>query len=98
VGYARRNFLVPPPTVTSFETLNAYLLAECHQEDVRRVDRQPLPIGEAWAKERPQLRARPEHPYACCVTVPVTLNPYSQVVFETRSAAIRCPSRPPIAT
>lgn len=88
VGYARRNFLVPPPTITSFETLNAYLLTECHKEDVRRVDRQPLPIGEAWAKERPLLRARPEHPYACCVSVPVTLNPYSQVVFETNRYSV----------
>ena len=88
VGYARRNFLVPPPAVDSFESLNTHLLAACRQEDARRVDRQPLTIGEAWAVEQPQLRARPEHSYACCVTRPVTLNPYSQVVFETNRYSV----------
>lgn len=91
VGYARRNFLVPPPEVASFEALNATLLAACQQDDTRRVDRQPVTIGEAWAKERPQLRAHPEHPYACCVTVPVTLRAeraYSQVVFETNRYSV----------
>jgi len=88
VGYARRNFLVPPPEVASFEALNAYLLAQCQQDDARRVDRQPVPIGEAWAQERPHLRALPERAYACCVAVPVTLNPYSQVVFETNRYSV----------
>ncbi len=88
VGYARRNFLVPPPEVDSFETLNAQLLAACRQEDARRVDRQPLTIGEAWAREQPQLRTRPAYAYPCCVTRPVTLNPYSQVVFETNRYSV----------
>ncbi len=88
VGYARRNFLVPPPEVASFEALNAHLLAKCREDDQRRVDRQPLPIGEAWAQEQPHLRACPEHAFVCCVTVPVTLNPYSQVVFETNRYSV----------
>jgi transposase len=88
VGYVRRNFLTPPPQVADFEALNALLLSACLEDDARRVDRQPLTIGEAWALERPKLRPLPRHDYACCVTIPVTLNPYGQVAFETNRYSV----------
>jgi hypothetical protein len=74
--------------VADFEALNAHLLAECVKDDGRRVDRQPLPIGEAWALERPHLRTLPERDFACCVMRPVTLNPYGQVTFETNRYSV----------
>jgi transposase len=83
VGYARRNFLSPPPKVCSFEELNRQLLALCEAEDGRKVDRQPLSIGEAFTQEKPLLRKLPAYAYRCCVTLCVTLNPYSQVRYET---------------
>ncbi|HEX9597219.1 MAG TPA: IS21 family transposase, partial [Anaerolineales bacterium] len=73
IGYIRRNFFTPPPEVPDFEALNAYLLAACEKEDIRRVDRQPHPIGQAWALERPHLRPLPTHDFDCGVTLPVTL-------------------------
>jgi transposase len=88
VGYARRNFLVPLPEVADFEALNAHLQAACEKDTVRRVDRQTLTIGEAWEQERPHLRPNPARDFACCVSVPVTLNPYGQVVFETNRYSV----------
>ena len=88
VGYARRNFLVPIPNVADFAALNAHLLTECLKDDQRQVDRQPVNIQQALALEQPHLRPRPEHDFACCATVPVTLTPYGQVVFETNRYSV----------
>lgn len=88
VGFGRRNFMVPIPKVASFAELNALLLDECRTDDQRQVDGQPVTIGEAWALERPALLTRPARDYACCVTRPVALTPYSQVEFETNRYSV----------
>ncbi len=88
VGYGRRNFMVPIPKVASFDELNTHLLAECRAEDQRQVKGQPRTIGEAWAEERTLLRPLPTHDVACCITVPVVLTPYSQVIFETNRYSV----------
>jgi transposase len=48
VGYAQRHYFVPLPQVPDWDTLNAHLLAACHANDARTVDRQPQSIGVAW--------------------------------------------------
>jgi len=83
VGFGRRNFMVPVPKVASFEALNALLLAQCLADDERQVTGQPMTIGAAWELERAALRPLPGKDYACCVTKPVSLTPYSQVIFES---------------
>lgn len=88
VGFSRRNFLVPLPVVGSYAELNAHLLACCREDDRRRVQGQPQSIGEMWQTEKPALRPLPAHDFACCVTVPVVLNPYSQVVFQTNTYSV----------
>jgi transposase len=88
VGYARRNFLVPLPEVSSYAELNTYLLEQCLADDARTVDRQTQTIGQAWAQEQPYLLPLPEWDYTCCVTREVKLNPYSQVVFETNRYSV----------
>jgi len=88
VGFARRNFLVPLPVAESFADLNAQLLAACVRDDQRRVDRQPVTIGSAWAVEQPLLHPLPERPFDCCTIVPARLNPYGQVVFETNRYSV----------
>jgi transposase len=88
VGFGRRNFMVPIPDVTSFEELNEHLLAQCLVDDRRRVDRQPMTIGEAWEIEKPHLLPLPERDFDCCVTRPATLNPYCQVVLETNRYSV----------
>jgi transposase len=88
VGFARRNFLVPIPEVDSFEELNAHLLAACLADDERRVDRQPVTIGEAWEMEKPHLLTLPEKDLPCCITKTVTLNGFCQVEFETNRYSV----------
>lgn len=88
VGFGRRNFLVPIPQVASFAQLNALLLTRCQEDDTRQVDGQPVTIGEAWTLERPLLRALPAKDYACCVSKPVTLTPYSQVDYDSNRYSV----------
>ena len=88
VGLGRRNYLVPIPQVRDFAELNAHLLACCVADDARRVDRQPHTIGEAWEAERAYLKPLPEHAFDPRVTQAVTLNPYSQVTFETNRYSV----------
>jgi len=88
VGFGRRNFMVPIPKVACFAELNALLLAKCLADDERQVDGQPMTIGEAWAVERAALRPLPDRDYPCCVTRPVSLTPYSQVIFESNRYSV----------
>jgi hypothetical protein len=88
VGFDRRNFLVPVPSVASFEDLNTYLIECCRGDDHRQVTGQPTTIGEAWQAEQPHLRPLPPRDFDCCVTRPVSLNPYSQVVFDTNRYSV----------
>jgi len=88
VGFGRRNFMVPLPEVASFEALNDHLLAQCLADDQRQVQGQKVTIGVAWEKEKPALRPLPDHDFACCVTRPAVLTPYSQVIFETNRYSV----------
>lgn len=88
VGFSRRNFMVPIPEAASFEALNQLLLERCVQDDTRRVDRQPMTIGEAWAQEKPYLRPLPPFDYDCCEMVTARLTPYSQATFETNRYSV----------
>jgi len=88
VGFGRRNFMVPPPRVDSFDELNAHLLAACLEDDERRIDRQPLTIGEAWEIEKPYLLPLPAKDFECCVVDSVTLNGFGQVEFETNRYSV----------
>jgi transposase len=88
VGFTRRNFLVPIPNVASYDELNANILAECLGDDLRTVDGQSQPIGQAYELERPRLLPLPPGDPECCVTKPVNLRPYSQVEFETNRYSV----------
>ena len=59
VGRFRRNHLVPVPAVATLAELNALLLAGCERDLGRRIVGRSVTVGEAWATERPLLRALP---------------------------------------
>jgi transposase len=88
VGYAQRHYFVPLPQVADWDALNAHLLAVCHANDARTVDRQPQPIGLAWQQEQPQLRPLPAYAFDGAVSREVTLNGYSQVTFESNRYSV----------
>src|SRR6266702_3437318 len=88
VGFSRRNYMVPIPEAASFEALNQLLLERCLQDDQRRVNRQPMTIGEAWEQEKPSLHPLPPFDYDCCELVTVRLTPYSQATFETNRYSV----------
>jgi transposase len=87
-GFSRRNFFVPLPKVASFEELNAQLYQLCLTNDARTVARASAPIGKLWEQERPFLRPLPLRPFDCCVRREATLNPYSQITFETNRYSV----------
>src|SRR3954454_20326426 len=66
VGRFRRNHLVPVPAVASLGELNALLLAGCEADLRRRIVGRSETVGEAWAVERPLLRALPAEPFDAC--------------------------------
>ncbi len=88
VKYVRQNYLVPLPEVRDFAQLNGWLRERCLQDDQRRVNRQPQPIGVMWAEERPYFRPLPDTDFAGYVSREVKLNPYGQVAFETNRYSV----------
>jgi transposase len=63
VGRFRRNHLVPVPAVADLAQLNAMLLAGCEADLRRRIVGRRETIAEAFAIERPLLRALPGEPF-----------------------------------
>lgn len=88
VGYARRNFLVPIPRVSSYEELNQVLLERLGEEDRHQVPGEALTIGGLWEQERSKLLPLPRYPYPCCVTRPVRANAYSLVAFDSNRYSV----------
>lgn len=80
--------MVPIPVAASFEDLNRSLLRSCLRDDQRRVHRQALTIGQAWAQERPSLRPLPAFEYECCERITARLTPYSQATFATNRYSV----------
>jgi transposase len=81
VGYARRNYLVPLPNVTSFEELNRLLAERCRADLARRL-RDGRTVGQAWEEERQHLQPLPEHPWPCYMLRPARVNGTCVVSFE----------------
>src|SRR4051794_27791317 len=63
VGRFRRNHLVPVPVIGDLAELNALLLADCEADLARRIDGRAGTIRQAWAIERPLLRALPSEAF-----------------------------------
>jgi transposase len=88
VGYARRNFLVPLPKVSSYQELNELLFDRCLKEDRRRLRGKPRTIGELWLEEKARLLPLPKHGYPCCKVCTVRPDSLSLVRFETNRYSV----------
>jgi transposase len=88
VGYARRNWLVPPPEYATWEALNAYLEEQCRAEGQRRLRGMDVPIGEALAEEQAHFLPLPSRPFACCTWRPARANGFGMVTFQTNRYSV----------
>jgi len=88
VGYARRNWFVPPPEHPTWEALNAALVEKCRAEGQRRLRGMEMTIGEALAVEREHLLPQPAQPFPCCVLRPVQANGFGLVTFQTNRYSV----------
>jgi transposase len=82
VGRFRRNHLVPVPVVASLAELNALLLAGCEADLRRRIVGRQITVGEAWAAERPLLRALPGEPFDATETAAPRVDAKSLVTIR----------------
>ncbi len=88
VGYARRNWLVPPPEYATWDELNAYLLEKCRTEGQRKLRGMEMTIGEALTREQSQLLALPSQSFPCCTLRPVRANGFGLVTFKTNRYSV----------
>ena len=88
VGYARRNFLVPVPLVTSFEAFNEDLQARCRAELDRQVRGKPA-TKEAWLiQERASLLPVPVQAFEARRIVVAKANSLALVRFDRNDYSV----------
>ena len=88
VGYARRNFFVPVPRVTSWDALNADLARQCRARRGQRLRRHTETIGERFARDRAALLPLPPVPYEACDTRPTRVTSLSLVRYRRNDYSV----------
>ncbi|MHB1128418.1 MAG: Mu transposase domain-containing protein, partial [Bacillota bacterium] len=91
VGFARRNFLVPVPDVSTLEELNELLEQECLEYAGKtRVPHTSELIATAWEKEKEHLLPIPNIPFDACRIVEGQVDKQSLIHFETNAYSVPC--------
>ena len=80
VGYARRNFLVSLPIVSSFEELNAILQEQCQAGLNRELRGRGQTVANAWEEEKQHFLPLPCRGWPCCLSRPARAS-FSCLVF-----------------
>ncbi len=88
VGYVRRNFFVPIPSVKSFAELNEFLHQQCLQNLDRIPQRKDKSIGELLNTEKENLLSLPGYPFDSCRQLPVKADSCSRIQFETNKYSV----------
>ena len=88
VGYARRNFLVPIPSVASFAALNARLERHCLNRLSDRLRGHAESIGERLERDLAALQPRPPVPYDACDRRPARVSSLSLVRYERNDYSV----------
>lgn len=63
VGYSRRNFFVPVPTIASFEEFNEELWQKCENDGNRPHYMKKTMINDLWADDKAALLELPMYPF-----------------------------------
>ena len=82
VGYARRNFMVPIPRVSSWEELNADLESACRKRRERRLRGHTETIGERFERDRATMLPLPAAPYEACEKISARVSSLSLVRYR----------------
>ena len=88
VGYGRRNFLVPVPTIENFETFNRDLFSKCEHDGEREHYRHKVPMNELWEKERGILQKLPSCPYEIFRLTEARIDKYGFVSADSRKYGV----------
>ena len=88
VGYARRNFLVPIPRVSSWEELNTRLEADCRKRRERRLRRYTETIGERFERDRRAMLPLPAAPYEACEKISARVSSLSLVRYRGNDSSV----------
>ncbi len=88
VGYARRNFMVPIPRVSSWEELNAHLEAECRKRRERQLRRHTETIGERFECDRAAMLPLPAAPYEACEKIAARVSSLSLVRYRSNDYSV----------
>jgi len=88
VGYAQRNFFAPIPKAKDFAELNTMLHQACMNDMLRNTRGENRTVAEVWQSEKYSLLPLDAHDFRACRNHMATVNPYSQVVFETNRYSV----------
>ena len=83
VGYSRRNFFVPVPTIEDFEDFNEHLWKMCEEDGARNHYTRGVPIKDLWEQERKVLLPLPEHEYRVFRYESARISNYGYVTVDT---------------
>jgi hypothetical protein len=88
VGYTRRNFLVPLPSVRSFEELNGHLDRCCVEELGRTLRGKDAPKGKRLEHERTVLSPLPKEAFHACKVEVRQANTLSLIRFDRNDYSV----------
>jgi len=88
VGYARRNFMVPIPRVSSWEELNTRLEAESQKRRLRRLRGHTETIGERFERDHAAMLPLPAAPYEACEKIAGRVSSLSLVRYRSNDYSV----------
>jgi transposase len=88
VGYARRNFMVPIPRVSSWEELNTRLEAESRKRRLRRLRGHAETIGERFERDHAAMLPLPVAPYEACEKIAGRVSSLSLVRYRSNDYSV----------
>ncbi len=88
VDYARSNFLVPVPAVSSLAELNAMLEEQCRRDQERHVRGKPGTIATGLAEDRAAFLLLPARPFEARRVEPTTADSLSLATFDTNEYSV----------
>ena len=88
VGYARRNFMVPIPRVSSWEELNNRLESESRKRRLRRLRGHTETIGERFERDHRAMLPLPAAPYEACEKIAGRVSSLSLVRYRSNDYSV----------